>query len=223
MKLRYLHFLLLFPILSSCFCFHHIEGESSVKNLTTPKYVYHLCSPGKGKVFSLTPYYGLPSTDIQKLRRDNPSTVLTDFRTKTSNIIGLRGEYWIAPSKSFPFRIIGLGVDYSFNKSTLESSNDLFLTKETITQFNHRLLGSANVMTLVKSHWIGYVNLQLGVNLQETNFDQLNSFTTRNEELLDYRAGYGIQYYPNIPVGFSLEAGYGGGVYIRGGITFWVF
>jgi len=224
MKPRLYSIILLFPILSSCYCFHKVTGESSVKNLTTYR-SYSICDscPGKGKVFSLTPYFGFPSTDLQRLQNGNSLDVLTEYNSKTSNIIGVRGEYWMKPGNFFPFRIIGLGLDYSFNKSQLNSSIDNFTTQSITRQYNQRLLGCINVMTLVKRHWIGYTTLQLGVNFQKTTFSQNDFYSVRNSQLFAYRIGYGIQFYPNLPIGITLEAGYGAGAYVRTGLTFWVF
>ena len=208
--------------LTSCYCFHKVAGKSSVRDLTVAK-SFDLCKkcPGIGKVVSFSPYFGFPSTGPNQLGRE--STIAKPYTTNTAGTFGLRGQYWVAPGSFFPFRIIGLGVDYSYNKSNIDYTSTSVYDLRLAERKSHRILGSINVMTLVKKQWIGYTTTQLGINLQETSQIAYKYFDQRKSNLIEYRIGYGIQFYPKIPIGISLEAGYGGGAYLRASLTFWFF
>ncbi|MBL1281556.1 MAG: hypothetical protein COA33_014870 [Fluviicola sp.] len=219
---NYIITVILISTLTSCYCFHKVAGKSSVRDLTVAK-SFDLCKicPGRGKVVSLTPYYGYPSTDLYQLKRESTST--SSYTLNSLGTFGLRGEYWVAPGQFFPFRIIGLGIDYSYSKSSISYNyTDVYELRSTERR-SHRILGSINVMTLVKKQWIGYITSQIGVNLQRTDQIAFDYFATEKNKLVDYRFGYGLQFYPKIPVGISIEAGYGGGAYLKAGLTFWLF
>ena len=214
-----LYFTLIIPLLSGCYCFNEIMGKSSVKDLTVAKRI-DLCHTQRGGSFiSLTPYYGFPSTDKDSLQRMD--ALATNYNS--TGLIGARGEAWVGLGKLFPFRILGLGFDYSFNESKSELTNSGMFTDYSRTLSSNRILGSINLMTLVQSRWIGYATVQFGVDLQKSFYSKYDYASIQKKKLFDYRLGYGVQFYPNLPIGISLEAGYGGGGYIKAGLTFWLF
>lgn len=215
--------ILLLPVLSSCFCFHKVTGRSSVRDLETAK-SFSLCHhcPGKGKSSTINPYYGFPETDRSAFIKNEQSISETE-PIKESQFVGQFGisaNHWVAPGRFFPFRILGLGLDYNYNKFNLE------LTDRTYDQINHRIMADIRLMTFVSKRWIGYATIKGGLLQQssDTNSISMDPIPTTNKvSMFDYRIGYGLQFYPDIPVGITLEGGFGGGAYARAGIVFWPF
>jgi hypothetical protein len=220
--------ILLTPFLTSCYCFHNVSGRSSVRDLETTK-SFSLCDhwAGDGKTTSATPYYGFPSTDrLEHLKlREKISGDEMSITSETFGVAGINAHHWIAPGKFFPFRILGVGMDYSYNQNKITLA-DPYIEPEIHYQTNQRIMMSANLMTLVKRRLIGYGTLQGGL-LHQRNSESSeilsNELGSGFKASFAYRAGYGIQYYPSKYFGINLEAGYGGGAYVRAGLIFWVF
>lgn len=220
--------LLLSPatFLFSCYCFHKVRGASSVRDLTVAK-SYSNCHVwgGRGKTFQFNMYYGYPPMDLNRYRSQQIPAASETIRTKVTGQFGIRAEKYIPVYKGF--HVLGLGLDYSQNRFGMEYTLSGSSYRETSSFTEHRVMLSANFMTWVSRHWIGYVTLQGGINRTHKTITSKDSGLVTQEVSLPgtfgYRAGYGLQYYLKGPWGFALEGGYGGGAYVRLGIFAWIF
>lgn len=216
--------LFLLCFLTGCYCVepYYSKGVKSFKETTS----FSLCfSANGGKSTSLTPYYGFLNTDEAAFSNELREQEITPTESKLMGTFGIRAAHWIAPSRSFPFRVLGVGADYSINSIRMNytdpTSENLGLNRK-----NHRILASANVITFVQPRWLGYATFQGGVRLQRDRIIPASlpeTQTTIKNAFGEYRIGYGFQFYPDMPVGISLEGGYGAGAYARAGLVFWIF
>lgn len=218
MKILYL--ILISNVLIGCYGLRN-TGVSTVDGFVSSKSLPPKCRGPilSAKSTSLNTYYGFSSLDRIDLINDYTANGNNIVATNTLGLYGLRMERWVAPSSKFPFRIIGLGVDYSFNQTKMTytsgtaSSNVL-----DVNLLSHHVLGNVNVITFIRNRMIGYVTIQGGV------ISQKNSLVSQQQSLIfDYRLGYGIQYYLKNNFGFTLEGGYKGGAFVKTGIVFWPF
>lgn len=220
----------LLSLLSSCYCRKMvIEGSSHPRWLRNASgdTTYTLCFGGS-KAFVVTPYYGFPSSIENELEKTYSTPTVADFKFETKGQFGIRGEYFISPG-FVPYRVLGLGLDYSFAKTSNSYSQTIGSDNfENAFDINsNRLVLSANLYTLITRYGLyGYTTMQGGFNFVEKQYSGNNPnfhFTDRYRSMnFEYRLGYGFQYFFAYPVGISLEGGYGGGAYIRIGISVWI-
>lgn len=217
-------------LISGCYCRKIVvEGSSHPRWLrnSSGDTSYVLCFGGS-KNFVVTPYYGFPSSIENELEKSYTSPSVSNFNFDTKGQVGIRGEYFVSPG-FVPFRVLGLGLDYSyaktFNSYVQSDGNDSY--QHAFALRSNRIVFSANLYTLITRFGLyGYTTMQGGVNLIDKtytgnapSFQFTDRFQASNFE---YRLGYGFQYFFAYPVGISLEGGYGGGAYIRTGISVWL-
>lgn len=159
-------------------------------------------------------YYGFPNCNLRSMKTDS-------VEAKTFGSVGLRAENYFAPFKSIPYKILGLGLDYSYSKiSTSDAATRL--QQEFL---RNRFLLSADLITLVKHRTIGYVIIQGGVEFLNIRRQDPLSVSglplIKRSGKLNFRLGYGIQYYLNKNIAIVGEAGIGAGVLARSGLYFW--
>lgn len=220
--------ILLLFILSSCYCFTKRYTPPSIKYLDGVK-SYSLCDtyPGKGISTRGSLYYGAPSTDYLAYSKSYNTASTQSFDFSTHGEFGGRFERYFRVAMPIP--LLGIGVDYSYagigvDLEQIENGN---LYTSRLASFHHRINLSVNYIVLVKKHSIGYFIGQIG--LEHTNtFESSNNPNFSSIELfpknaLNYRVGYGYEYYFRERTFLGIEGGYGGGGYIRIGIGTWLF
>lgn len=217
-------------LFSGCYCFLELDNKE-VKNLNGKKYGRICCikvSP-ETKPFLANVYYGLPNTKGNSYANTYKPESASSSNIETFGPLGLRIEKYIAPSWRFPFRILGLGLDYSYASSTLtyqrSINNNSTIYHNELQFIDHRLMASANLMLLVRRKMIGYSTLQCGAlfsNRSNTGNDPDFAFKSKNSPAFEYRAGFGLQYYLNGKFALVAEGGYGGGAYARAGFCYWL-
>lgn len=226
--MRLIIIILLLPILTGCYCFKTIPTTSSIRHLRTSK-TSSLCDDwigGGGRSVQVNAYYGFPSTVKNNYDKAYDIDLVENYEFSTIGQFGLRAEKYL-PSFVTPFRVLGVGIDYSQAYVNLQYTN-LNGTQETVCDFTHyRAMLSINHMTWVKRRLIGYLTFQGGINMVkrksisgDPNFQFQNVFNPVN---FAYRGGYGFQYYLKGPWAVSIEGGYAGGAYVRVGFLCWVF
>lgn len=230
MLMRSIIFISLLSLFSSCYCRKIIiEGSSHPRWLrnSSGDTSYVLCFGGSKK-FVVTPYYGFPSSIKNELEKSYRTSGVTDFNFDTKGQVGIRCEYYVSPG-FVPFRVLGLGLDYSYAKTfnSFVQSDGNKNYQHTFDLRSNRIVFSANLYTLITRFGLyGYTTMQCGVNLVDKtysgdaySFQFKDRFQSSNFE---YRVGYGFQYFFAYPVGISFEGGYGGGAYVRTGISLWL-
>jgi len=222
--LKVLMLLSLFPLLTGCYCFTRTVGVSDVRTLETARKSEGCCILAGGAANQAEVYYGVPSTDKQEVEdglRANGNQLIDG---NSFGQVGFAFRHWTSPGKFFPYRIIGLGLDYNYGQSNFNFNAPNNPEPFNFKQNNHRLFGSLNVMTFATRHFIGYASAQAGAQFQ---YDRLTdahaNFSKEQRTGLDYRFGYGVHYYSRLPFAIMAEGGYGGGAYARVGLVAWLF
>jgi len=215
---------------SGCYCFREFYN-TEVKNLEGKKYGTICCVEVKPecKPFLVNTYYGLPNTKRNSYENTYKPESASSSDIGTFGPLGFRIEKYVIPSRRFPVRILGLGLDYSYASSTLSyqrSVNNTTTTYRNELRFtDHRIMASANLILLAKRKMTGYSTLQCGAlfsNRNNTGNDPDFAFKTQKPLALEYRAGFGLQYYLNGKFALVAEGGYGGGAYARAGFCYWL-
>lgn len=186
-----------------------------------------MCFGGSKRFVQLNPYYGSFSTVKDELESSYSTSPNSDFKFKTNGLFGLRAETHISPG-FVPYKVLGIGIDYSFTRINTSFSEIVnFQTVKNNLNFDaNRILLSANLYTLVTRYrLLGYISLQGGLTqISKRYLGNAVSFKFSDpleNKSFDYRIGYGFQYFLNSNLGLDIEGGYGGGAYLRTGVTIW--
>lgn len=221
--------LILLCSLSSCYCFKKkIYASPGIKYLDSAK-SFTLCDNFGGKGLSTrgTLYYGAPSTDYLSYSKTYNSELTESFDFSTHGEFGGRFEHYFRVASPYP--LLGIGVDYSYAGIGLDLTHqegiNSYATR--LASFHHHINLSVNYITLVNGRSSGYIIGQIGLEHTKT-FESSNNPNFISKVLfpqneLNYRIGYGHEYYVLPNSYFSIEAGYGGGGYVRFGVGVWLF
>jgi hypothetical protein len=218
---------LLLAILSSCYCrkiTYELKGGSHPRWLGNLHVfpVDRLCF-GDGKKYQAHVYYGLPSQTESVIRDEYTSAGTSAHEFKTIGQFGARFERYISPGFT-KFAVLGVGLDYNHQRE--QFSYQMSAGKEELNFESNRLALSANLFTLITKFGLtGYTTLQAGTAWYDKSYQGPQTNFQFNDPLqngkLDYRGGYGFQYFPVNGFGVSIEGGYGRGAYARIGAVLW--
>ena len=222
-------YILISTFICSCYCY---KQSTSVRDFEKSS-SYSLCEyegNGDGKSVPLNLYYGDPIySNLHFEKLDSPGKVISRIQNQSPGVLGVRFEKFI-PAFNLPIAILGLGLDYSKNNYSGEYFtiiNSLMGEEQKMLVKSKRLLFSLSMLTLVKPKTIGYFTLQPGWQWNKyevkSSIDQFVHIEKFQKDKFNFRIGYGFQFYLNGPFAFTIEAGYGGGTFFRGGICWWVF
>lgn len=218
-------FLALLALLNSCYCVrvtYDRVGNAHPRWLgninVQPR--YELCF-GNGNANQLHLYTGFPSDLEKKLEKEYKTPQTTNYSFENKGLFGARYEHYISPG-FIPYRILGLGLDYSYSRTMLNYQENNFTNQLSFTA--NRIAVSMNFMTLVTQFGlIGYATGQIGLVNYSRDYSGNNpNFSFGNfpdSGGPDYRIGYGFEYFPMENFGFTLEGGYGRGAYGRAGVV----
>ncbi len=214
-------------MLSGCYCFM-TRGKSNVRFLDGAVF-YNNCPDfcgGGGKPYQLNVYHGLPNTDLTHLKTSYVNATVSNPDFGAMGPVGFRAEKYVTPFHIIPVTILGLGIDYSYASSKLNYQSTNFNYINELRYNSNRVMLSANLYVLVQRKWMGYITGQWGPNfttfVKQSNDPDFSSKDFKQTPVFNTRYGAGIQYYFWPRTGLVLEAGYGGGTYVKAGFSYWI-
>lgn len=211
--------------LSGCYCFKVNSGGSSVRYLDGAKAAsvqFDMCCGNGGKTVQIIPYYAFPQNQAYKTQLTNQFIEGNAENLKWNNIgqFGLALEKYVVPPFA-RFRILGIGLDYStaFYEMRYNTIDNHVFNFE-----RNQLALRVNLLTFVRSRSFGYITVQPGIYQQKTKHKINTGTSNMSKEPIAFtsRIGYGVQYFFKSRWGLSMEAGYGGGGYLRTGLFMWI-
>jgi hypothetical protein len=218
-------------VLTGCYCEHFSSGTSSVRFLRGNK-AFTICYQPPpledGKKVLVTAYAGDPYLQQLNFRKREGDHIPSDITYTPHGLFGLRAESFFYTG-SFPGPLLGMGVDYSFNRFSADYTTlrNKLPEKQEQDVKQQRLNFSINFVTWIRPRMMGYITAQPGCEWTkkkiESEFTQFNFTDKAWIGKFNYRVGYGFQFYIRPLLEFNLELGYGGGAFVKGGIGLWVF
>ncbi len=213
--------------LSGCYCFMS-RGKSNVRFLDGAVFYNH-CPDffgGGGKPYQFNAYYGFPNTDLRQLKSSYLTGTVSNHNFGTMGPVGFRAEKYVTPFHIIPVTILGLGIDYSYASCKLNYQSGSFNYTNELRYNSNRVMLSANLYVFVQKKWMGYITGQWGPNfttfVKQSNDPDFSYKDFNRTPVFNTRYGAGIQYYFLPRTGLTLEAGYGGGAYVKAGFSYWI-
>lgn len=220
------YIVLLSLFLTSCYCVQVIkenDGSPHPRWLGGLKTVSHydLCF-GNGKPNQIHLFYGQPSEFRKPLFDFYKDSTVAEINFTSFGQIGIRAEHFISPGFT-TYKVLAIGGQVVYQADKLKIKD--------IEGFEHKMdynsfmfSASANLYTLVtKRGLMGYASGQIGYRPTKRVYsgpDPSFEFLDPYQSSMIWRLGYGFQYHLSPSLTIGLESGYGGGTYVRSGISY---
>ena len=227
MKKRLLILIGILPILTGCYCKKYYAGTSSARFLHGYKARYICYDPpgiADGKSVLAT-VYTADNFYAHRFLNNERDKIMSDINFSNQYFVGLRAETFFKIG-DFPGPLLGIGLDFSHNTYTANFYSNSYRIPHNETQIlnQNRFNISLNYVTWIRDRMMGYICWQGGYEVSKNNINAQDiAIINTTSKKFNGRFGYGFQLYFKKAIAINVEAGYGGGAFIRGGISCWVF
>lgn len=211
----------------SCYCYEHIRGRSSVRYLTVARSVI-LCPPlphnAEERSVMGTVYNGQINGMQSRYQNMYNLNAPGSVEVYSSFLVGIRAEKFLNPfQKPVPTLVLGFDYSYAENRLQIRTISNTAEQKFFPLVQHHRLYASANYVTWVK-HWlIGYITMQSGIEFLKSEQNRPSGSLLFTDQKINGRIGYGLHLFPYRKTAINIEAGWGGGAWLRMGFSRFLF